>query len=752
MTRRLILLLLICLMATPVLAQTTPPVTPTATQIPVFSLQPGTVEGNINDNALSVRYSFDANADDSVTISMDTTSGDLDPFLSLFGPDGKLIESNDDRESGNRNALIALTLTQRGTYTIEATHFEQADTHTSGTFRLTLAVAGTQGNGGTPSDPLSSPPNFNVDFSIIDTQNVVAGTVSDDAPQRYFAIGGKQGDLVRVIMTRTSGDLSPSLRILNDRSEELSRETQTRAGESIAYVTLPLTGWYLIEAGRTVGDTGTGNFDLYATRLAAAVLQVGQPVSASFSAETPALSYIVNARIGDVVTVTMFTTDANSPVQPQLELLDLSLNTVARATGERFVTLRTPIPRSGPYIVRATNLRASTAGGFNLRLTSTPSQTFSTQTVSYNNQYKGTISAEAPLAFYRFNGKAGELVTISMKASSGDLNSMLILMDNDLNELTSNDDVSTGRDSRITQFRLPKDGQYVIVATRSGLASGTTSGSYTLAITAGEISLTGGAFTATLRWTGTADLNLFVRDPSGRTVSWSSPQIPDGGDLQIDSNTRCETPSDEPVEHSYWPTLITGDYEVWAWSEDGCGRSADTPFTLEVKVNGTAILQAQDSLKLGQRYQVGLRVNASAEGAEGFIIDPGAIFNPSQQQHASEGGDSVIRYGETVTGTLSNDVYALFYQFSGAAGDQVEIAAARLSGDLDTVIVLHDAADDPLPNGENDDAAGETKDSRLSYTLPADGTYIIAVTRYGVRDGTTSGDFKLSLARTNAGF
>ena len=52
--------------------------------------------------------------------------------------------------------------------------------------------------------------------------------------------------------------------------------------------------------------------------------------------------------------------------------------------------------------------------------------------------------------------------------------SMLILMDNDLNELTSNDDVSTGRDSRITQFRLPKDGQYVIVATRSGLASGTT--------------------------------------------------------------------------------------------------------------------------------------------------------------------------------------------------------------------------------------------------------------------------------------
>src|SRR5690348_15217086 len=75
------------------------PVTPTATQVPVFPLQPGTVEGNINDSAPSVRYSFDANADDSVTISMDTTSGDLDPFLSLYAPDGSLVENNDDRES-----------------------------------------------------------------------------------------------------------------------------------------------------------------------------------------------------------------------------------------------------------------------------------------------------------------------------------------------------------------------------------------------------------------------------------------------------------------------------------------------------------------------------------------------------------------------------------------------------------------------------------------------------------------------------
>src|SRR5262249_46530723 len=163
------------------------------------------------------------------------------------------------RASGDHNSLIALTLTEAGTYTIEATRYSETDTVTSGTFRLTLAISGSQ-SGTTPSDPLSVPPNFNVTFTTIDYQNVIAGPSSEDAPQTYYAIGGKQGDLVRVIMTRTTGDFVPNLRVLDGRSEELSRQTQTKSGESIAYVTLPQTGWYLIEAGRGVDDTGAGGF------------------------------------------------------------------------------------------------------------------------------------------------------------------------------------------------------------------------------------------------------------------------------------------------------------------------------------------------------------------------------------------------------------------------------------------------------------------------------------------------------------
>ena len=115
----------------------------------------------------------------------------------------------------------------------------------------------------------------------------------------------------------------------------------------------------------------------------------------------------------------MFTTDGNSAVQPQLELLDLSLNTIDRATGERFVTLRATDPAQR-HLHRA---RQQPQPEYLRRLQPAPDQharqtPISAQTVSYNNQYKGAISDEQPLSFYRFSGKTGELVTIAMNASA----------------------------------------------------------------------------------------------------------------------------------------------------------------------------------------------------------------------------------------------------------------------------------------------------------------------------------------------
>src|SRR5262245_8343426 len=89
-----LLILMITVWALPVVAQTPTP-------MPTFPITPGqTLEGNINNRVFSIRYNFEGRAGDNVTIHMNATSGDLDPFLLLFGPGGDLLQQNDDTGTG----------------------------------------------------------------------------------------------------------------------------------------------------------------------------------------------------------------------------------------------------------------------------------------------------------------------------------------------------------------------------------------------------------------------------------------------------------------------------------------------------------------------------------------------------------------------------------------------------------------------------------------------------------------------------
>jgi hypothetical protein len=68
--------------------------------------------------------------------------------------------------------------------------------------------------------------------------------------------------------------------------------------------------------------------------------------------------------------------------------------------------------------------------------------------------------------------------------------------------------------------------------------------------------------------------------------------------------------------------------------------------------------------------------------------------------------------------------------------------AEQVSGDLDPYLILRDAAGNTLI--EDDDSGGE-RNAAIRYTLPDAGTYEIAMTRYELANGTTSGEFLLSL-------
>jgi len=128
-----------------------------------------------------------------------------------------------------------------------------------------------------------------------------------------------------------------------------------------------------------------------------------------------------------------------------------------------------------------------------------------------------------------------------------------------------------------------------------------------------------------------------------------------------------------------------------------------------------------------------------------LIVDGAHITSPSPQQSASQGGDTLIVYGQSLTGTITDAVYAQFYQFTGNAGDTIIIDLERTTGNLDPIVVLRDSFNNNL--ALNDDVATDTQNSQLRYTLETSGRYIIGVTRFGLRDGTTTGDYRVNLQR-----
>lgn len=718
-----------------------------------------TVSGMIDDDNFEQQYSFFGNAGDVVTIQMAADDdGNLDSYLVLIDPDGVELIANDDASITSIDATIeAFTLPADGTYTIIATRYNQADGSSAGGFTLTLSGSGADVP---PDDGNTTPPSTD-GTTLIDGVSVTA-TIDDENFERQYTFSGNAGDVVTIEMTAgDNGNLDTYLSLLGPDGAELAANDDVGISSTDSRIefTLPETGTYTVVATRYNGAEGASSGD-YTITLAGSgtgdtteppptssenVLTDGSSVTDTINDTNFEQEYIFSGNAGDDVVIQM-TANEGSNLDSTLILIGPDGSEVATNDDASITSIdsliEVSLPSTGTYTVIATRYDGEngvSSGEFTLTLTgsgtgipttddtNTPPPTVDAD-LSYGDAITGSISDDNFEQAYSFNGTAGDVVTIEMTADEDTaLDPFLLLLDSNGVEIAFNDDTNDSLNSAIIDFRLPETDTYTIIATRYNQADGLTSGGYTLTITSGDAVVTqppvvdGDVLTYGSSATGTIDDTNFEVLYTFEGAAGDAVTI----ELTADDSEQLDT----------LLTLLGPDGDVLISNDDidfggGNYNSAITDFTLPETGTFTIVATRYN----GENGTSAGDFTLTLSSSDGPVID----VNPDTNE---------LTYGANTTGQISDSEYEVLYTFNGTAGDVVTITMTAVDEEsLDPLLTVLGPNGDIVASNDDIDLGGGNYNSAITdFTLPETGTYTIVATRYAGEDGTSGGEFTLTL-------
>ncbi|MEW6578912.1 MAG: PPC domain-containing protein [Chloroflexota bacterium] len=362
---------------------------------------------------------------------------------------------------------------------------------------------------------------------------VVSGAISNKTYLELWVFSGTRGDRVQILM-ESDGALDPYLGLIYSPTEEVIAEDDDSGGNSNAYlnVTLPETGEYIIVATRYDLDTGTstGRYTLSLVGSSGPInvsttttttgpeeispgvffmgdLALAEPVVGTIDDSAYARLYALELEAGTDLVVAMFAAE-QSMLDPYLgfgtedgDVLAEDDDSGPQVDGGTFdAFLRLTIPQTGTYLILATRagLEIGTSSGDYVLIAGIPDETIGVQEqtteqlppgmaymgmIDIGATMKATITADSYFHIYDYEGTANEQITITMTGTGG-LDSYLGILDPSDEVIAEDDDSAGGLDAQIS-IRLPESGTYVIIATRSGIDEGTTTGPYSLTLTPG---------------------------------------------------------------------------------------------------------------------------------------------------------------------------------------------------------------------------------------------------------------------------
>ncbi|NWG18642.1 MAG: PPC domain-containing protein [Chloroflexi bacterium] len=595
----------------------------------------------------------------------------------------------------------------------------------------------------------------------------VGGTLTVQAPSAVYRFEGRADDTVTI--TLESDEFDAFLTLLGPDGAELARDDDGAGGQNagITAFVLPADGAYSILVD-SYNRISTGSYRLTlsgdsvapspapdATLTPAATpqpvtalpIQAGDSVSGTLTREAAA-AYTFSGLAGELFTITLTSDDFDA----FLTLQDAAGNVLTtdddRAGNFNARIEAFALPADGDYTIIVGSYRSDSAGEFTLTLERaavqdgpTPTPTAAPMTdepaglrLDMGATAAGSLAAGSPTARYTFNGRAGQVVTITLVSTAFD--AYLSLENADGMTLAADDDGAGGSDARIAAFTLPADGLYTIVV-----------GSYT--------NMESGDFTLTLEEAGEAP----PPTPTATmlpTVTPLQPDTPTPTGIVEPTFTPTATPpapvTDEPASGgiSIGQTVsgaLTDAAPSAAYSLEGragelvsIGLSSDD-FDAYLRVLDPSGLElaSDDDGGSGLNARIAL-LQLPADGTYTILAESLNGDTGSYTLVVSAVTIQPIEYTQVVEGTLADESVTI-YRFRGQQGDVITLSADSNTFDAYLSLLQPDAAN--LPLAEDDDSGGSRNALIGPYTLLTTGDYFIAVRSYD--DG--SGPYTLRLSR-----
>lgn len=368
--------------------------------------------------------------------------------------------------------------------------------------------------------------------------------------------------------------------------------------------------------------------------------------------------------------------------------------------------LRFSPDQAGVYVLRARTLSGVEGGPYSLVLTERPaaSRPPRPSAIRLGQTVRGALTARDPETgdgqaydAYTFRAREGERFAIDLNADAFDpVVRVGQMRAGEFNELAMNDDTAaTGLNSRLI-FTAPEAGNYIVRATP--LAPGG-EGSYTLV-------LAGGPEAGTIEIGGSVEGSLAEDDGKGIGGATADAYQFSGREGQ---RIRVDMSSD--VFDTYLE-LFDANQVSLAEDDDGAAEGTNSRLTFTLPRTETYVIEAR----------------AFTEATGGYTL--------SVSEVEPEKAPETLAFGSTIQGEISEadstdgeDRGFDAFTFRGVVGQRIQ--AIMRSGDFDTYLQVGRAGAEFEALASDDDGLGEGTDSRLSYTLPEDGDYVLRVSPLG---------------------